>query len=61
VDRQALPIPMSINPTRGWLANWNNKATVDDQTDALPTSRQSCVVDIEARLVAGDFFKSRHA
>jgi penicillin G amidase len=53
---EALPIPMSINPTRGWLANWNNKATVDDETDALPTSKQSRVVDIEARLVGGGPF-----
>src|SRR5262245_14380560 len=53
---EALPIPRSINPTRGWLANWNNKATVDQQTDALPTSKQSAVVNIEARLVGGGPF-----
>jgi hypothetical protein len=53
---ETFPIPRSINPTRGWLANWNNKATVDDQTDALPTSKQSRVVDIEARLVGGGPF-----
>jgi penicillin G amidase len=53
---EPLPIPRSINPARGWLANWNNKATVDDETDALPTSKQSRVVDIEARLIGGGPF-----
>jgi penicillin amidase len=53
---ETLPIPRSINPTRGWLANWNNKATVDDETDAVPTSKQSRVIDIEARLVGGGPF-----
>lgn len=48
-------IPASINPVRGWLTNWNNKATVDDvSADAnISTGKQQRVLEIEDRLRAG--------
>jgi penicillin G amidase len=46
-----LPIPSSINPTRGWLANWNTKADVnEEQGDPPLRGKQQGVLDIEARL-----------
>ena len=43
------PIPYSINPTRGWLANWNNKANVDEDSPAAG-GKQATVADIEAEI-----------
>jgi penicillin amidase len=45
-----LPIPSSINPARGWLANWNNKADVNEEQGEIPRGKQDRVLDIEARL-----------
>ena len=49
-----LPMPRSINPTRGWLANWNNKPSVDyPNPDDQNQGRQNRLSDIEARLSQG--------
>jgi penicillin amidase len=50
-----LPMPASINPSRGWLANWNNKPSVnyDNPDDALGAGRYHRVLEIEARLSGG--------
>jgi penicillin G amidase len=45
-----LPIPSSINPTRGWLANWNNKADANEEQGEILHGKQERVLDIEARL-----------
>lgn len=52
---ELLPIPASINPTRGWLANWNTKADADEEFgDAAGlTGKQQRVREIEARLENG--------
>ncbi len=52
---ELFPIPASINPTRGWLANWNTKANADEEVgdQAGLTGKQSRVREIEARLEAG--------
>jgi penicillin G amidase len=48
-----LPIPRSINPTRGWLANWNNKPSVDwDSPDQQTFGKLGRVREIDARLAA---------
>ena len=48
-----LPIPSSINPTRGWLANWNNKPTADyDNLDQTRYGRQDRLLEIEAAITA---------
>jgi len=49
---ELLPMPTSINPTRGWLANWNNKPSVDSDNpdDALQQGKYNRVLEIEARL-----------
>jgi penicillin amidase len=45
------PRPTSINPTRGWLANWNGKPTVDwDNPDHQTIGKQHRLREIEARL-----------
>ncbi len=49
---ELLPIPRSVNPARGWLANWNNKATVDEEVEAAG-GKQGRVLEIEARLEDG--------
>ena len=48
-------VPTSINPVRGWLTNWNNKATVDEEVaDRVEAGgKQQRVLDIEDRLRAG--------
>ena len=50
-----LPVPSSINPVRGWLTSWNNKATVDEEVvERLDfAGKQERVLDIEDRLQAG--------
>jgi penicillin amidase len=47
----SLPIPRSINPARGWLANWNNKPSVDyDNPDDSIFGKQFRLLDIDDRL-----------
>jgi penicillin amidase len=49
-----LDIPVSINPVRGWLANWNNKPSVNyDNADNLNFGKQFRLSDIEDRLSSG--------
>ncbi len=48
-----LPIPTSINPTRGWLASWNNKPRVDYDTPDRVFGKQFRVLEIEAQLETG--------
>jgi penicillin G amidase len=49
-----LEVPTSINPVRGWLANWNNKPSVDyDNGDNQSFGRQFRLSDIEDRLSWG--------
>jgi penicillin G amidase len=51
-----LPMPTSINPTRGWLANWNNKPSVDyDNPDDAFQGKYFRVLEIEARLAGAGF------
>lgn len=46
--------PFSINPARGWLANWNNKPSPDyDSGDTLPFGKIFRVNDLFARLADG--------
>lgn len=46
-----LPLPTSINPARGWLANWNNKPSIDwDNPDHQSFGKLGRVREIEARL-----------
>ena len=46
-----LAIPRSINPQQGWLANWNNKPSVDyDNPDDSLFGKQFRLLDIEDRL-----------
>src|SRR5262249_15742484 len=44
------PMPTSINPTRGWLANWNNKPSVDYDNPEGAGGRYNRLLEIEARL-----------
>ena len=49
-----LPIPTSINPTQGYLANWNNKPSVDyDNADNQVFGKQFRNWDIIDRLATG--------
>ena len=49
-----LPIPTSINPAQGYLANWNNKPTVDyDNADNQILGKQFRNLDIIDRLATG--------
>lgn len=49
-----LTVPTSINPERGWLANWNNKPSADyNNADSQIFGKQFRVSDIEDRLAAG--------
>jgi len=42
------PIPASVNPARGWLANWNNKPSVDyDNSDSQLFGKQHRILEIE--------------
>lgn len=49
-----LPIPTSINPSQGYLANWNNKPSVDyDNADNQILGKQFRLWDINDRLATG--------
>jgi penicillin amidase len=49
-----LEMPVSINPVRGWLANWNNKPSVGyDNADNQIFGKQYRLLDIEDRLSSG--------
>jgi penicillin G amidase len=49
-----LPIPTSINPAQGYLANWNNKPSVDyDNADNQIFGKQFRLSDINDRLATG--------
>lgn len=49
-----LPVPTSINPARGYLANWNNKPSVDyDNADNQIFGKQFRLHDIDDRLATG--------
>src|SRR5215216_1468175 len=49
-----LPIPTSINPAQGYLANWNNKPSVDyDNADNQILGKQFRLWDITDRLSSG--------
>jgi penicillin G amidase len=49
-----LPVPTSINPAQGYLANWNNKPSVDyDNGDNQTFGKQFRLWDIIDRLAAG--------
>jgi penicillin amidase len=49
-----LPIPTSINPAQGYLANWNNKPSVDyDNADNQVFGKQFRLWDINDRLATG--------
>jgi len=49
-----LPMPTSINPTQGFLTNWNNKPSVEyDNADDQIFGKQFRLWDIEDRLAAG--------
>lgn len=49
-----LPIPKSINPRQGYLANWNNKPSVGyDNADNLILGKQNRLRDITDRLASG--------
>lgn len=48
------PIPTSINPAQGYLANWNNKPSVDyDNADNQTFGKQFRLWDIVDRLAGG--------
>jgi penicillin amidase len=48
---ERMPIPFSINPERGWLANWNNKPSVDfDVLEGGNFGKISRVLEIATRL-----------
>ena len=49
-----LPMPRSINPDRGFLANWNNKPSVDyDNADSQIFGKQFRLLDLQDRLANG--------
>lgn len=49
-----LPIPTSINPAQGYLANWNNKPSVEyDNADNQVFGKQFRNLDINDRLASG--------
>ncbi|HZB45821.1 MAG TPA: penicillin acylase family protein, partial [Pyrinomonadaceae bacterium] len=49
-----LPIPTSINPAQGYLANWNNKPEVGyDNADSQILGKQNRLSDIDDRLASG--------
>ena len=48
---EVLPTPKSINPARGWLANWNNKPSKDfDNADEDILGKQFRLLDLTDRL-----------
>ena len=49
-----LPIPTSVNPAQGYLANWNNKPSVDyDNADNQTFGKQFRLHDLNDRLASG--------
>ena len=49
-----LPIPTSVNPVQGYLANWNNKPSVEyDNADNQTLGKQFRLWDINGRLSSG--------
>ncbi len=49
-----LPMPRSINSAQGWLANWNNKPSVDyPNPDDQNQGKQNRLLDIAQRLSQG--------
>ena len=51
---EILPIPTSINPAQGYLANWNNKPSVDyDNADNQVFGKQFRNLDLDDRLATG--------
>jgi penicillin amidase len=49
-----LPMPTSINPAQGYLANWNNKPSVDyDNADSQIFGKQFRLLDLQDRLASG--------
>jgi penicillin amidase len=49
-----LPMPTSINPAQGYLANWNNKPAVDyDNADSQLFGKQFRLLDLRDRLSKG--------
>ncbi len=49
-DADLMPMPTSLNPARGWLANWNNKPAVDYPNLEGDSGRYNRVLEIEAWL-----------
>ena len=48
---ERMPIPFSINPARGVLANWNNKASDDsDMSEGGVSGRMNRILEITAQL-----------
>ena len=46
-----VPMPVSVNPPQGWLANWNNKPAVWYQnSDSVWYGKQNRVLEIQQRL-----------
>jgi penicillin amidase len=46
-----IPMPVSVNPPQGWLANWNNKPAVWYQnSDSAWFGKQDRILDIQQRL-----------
>jgi len=46
-----IPMPVSINPAEGWLANWNNKPAVwYNNSDSAWFGKQNRVLEIQQRL-----------
>jgi penicillin amidase len=51
---EILPMPTSINPAQGYLANWNNKPSVDyDNADSQIFGKQFRLLDLQDRLARG--------
>jgi penicillin amidase len=49
-----LPMPKSVNPAQGYLANWNNKPSVDyDNADSQIFGKQFRLLDLQDRLARG--------
>lgn len=48
------PVPRSVNPAQGYLANWNNKPSVDfDSGDSTRFGKQDRVLEIDAWFANG--------
>jgi penicillin amidase len=49
-----VPVPRSVNPVRGWLANWNNKPEAGyPAADEQIFGKQGRLLEIERRLASG--------